>query len=74
VTEFLRTSEENFANLPGYAFEPHYHGWQDLRVHYVDEGPRDGPVALLLHGMPTWAFLYRRIMAIGRTSSLSHGR
>jgi len=59
MTEFVRTAEENFSDLPDFPYEPHYHQWQDLRMHYLDEGPRDGPVMLLLHGMPTWAYLYR---------------
>ena len=59
MTDFVRTPDENFLDLADFAHEPHYHPWQDLRVHYVDEGPRDGPVMLLLHGMPTWAYLYR---------------
>jgi haloalkane dehalogenase len=59
VTDFIRTPDENFDALPDFPYAPHYHTWQDLRMHYVDEGPRDGPVALLLHGMPTWSFLYR---------------
>jgi haloalkane dehalogenase len=59
VTAFIRTPEENFVDLPGFAFEPNYHTWQDMRMHYLDEGPADGPVMLLLHGMPTWSYLYR---------------
>ena len=59
MTEFVRTAEKNFADLPGFPYEPNYHGWQDLRMHYVDEGPKDAPVMLLLHGMPTWSYLYR---------------
>ena len=59
MTEFIRTPDENFEDLKDFAFAPHYHAWQDLRMHYLDEGPADGPVMLLLHGMPTWSYLYR---------------
>ena len=62
MTEFVRNAEENFANLPGFSFQPNYHRWQDLRMHYLDEGPKDAPVMLLLHGMPTWSFLYRDVI------------
>lgn len=59
MTDFIRTADENFTELKDFPYEPRYHTWQDLRMHYVDEGPKDGPVMLLLHGMPTWAYLYR---------------
>ena len=55
-----RTPDERFADLPGYAYEPHYLDQDGLRMHYVDEGAGD-PV-LLLHGEPTWAFLHRKII------------
>ena len=59
MTEFIRSPDKNFETLPDFQFQPHYHYWQDIRMHFVDEGPRDGPVILLLHGMPTWSYLYR---------------
>jgi len=55
-----RTPDERFQGLPGYAFEPHYLEQDGLRMHYVDEG--DGASVLLLHGEPTWAFLYRKMV------------
>ncbi|MCB0036398.1 MAG: haloalkane dehalogenase [Anaerolineales bacterium] len=58
----LRTPEERFANLPGYPFAPHYLEVDGLRIHYVDEGPRDGQVVLMLHGEPSWSFLYRHMI------------
>src|SRR5579859_4352314 len=58
--EKLRTPDERFANLPGYPFAPHYHDWEALRMHYVDEG-RGAPV-LMLHGEPTWSYLYRKMI------------
>jgi haloalkane dehalogenase len=65
----LRTPDERFANLPGYPFAPHYlddlEGCAGLRVHYLDEGPRDAPkVFLCLHGQPTWSYLYRRMIPV----------
>ena len=64
MTDFIRTPDSNFADLSNFDFAPHYHQWQDLRMHYLDEGPVDGPVALLLHGMPTWSYLYRDIIPV----------
>jgi haloalkane dehalogenase len=61
-TRFVRTPEERFANLPGYPFEPHYAIVEGLRMHYVDEGPRSGPVILMLHGQPSWSYLYRKMI------------
>src|SRR5579872_6640492 len=63
--EALRTEDARFANLPDYPFEPRYADVGDgLRAHFVDEGPRGGPVVLLLHGEPTWSFLYRKMIPI----------
>jgi pimeloyl-ACP methyl ester carboxylesterase len=59
---FTRTPDANFRDLPDYSFAPHYLDWRGLRVHYLDEGPRGAPVMLLLHGEPTWSYLYRRII------------
>ena len=63
--EVLRTPDERFAALPDHPFAPHYvevpgPDGARLRMHAVDEGPRDAPVVLLLHGEPTWSFLYRK--------------
>lgn len=63
----LRTPEARFANLPDYPFAPHYAeirdtGGTSLRLHYVDEGPRDAAPVLLLHGEPSWSFLYRKMI------------
>lgn len=57
-----RTPDHAFEDLPDFPFEPHYREWDGLRTHYLDEGPRDGPVALLLHGEPTWSYLYRKMI------------
>ena len=59
-TDAYRTPDECFEALPGYAFEPHYLDQDGLRMHYLDEG--DGPAVLLLHGEPTWSYLYRTII------------
>jgi pimeloyl-ACP methyl ester carboxylesterase len=69
MSDVLRTPDERFANLPGYPFAPHYisdlAGYPGLRVHYLDEGPRDAAkVFLCLHGQPTWSYLYRRMIPV----------
>ena len=62
----LHTPDTALENLPGYGFAPHYlndlPGYEGLRLHYLDEGPHDGPVALCLHGQPTWSYLYRKMI------------
>lgn len=58
--KILRTSDERFADLDGYRFAPHYAEVGDgLRLHYVDEGPADADPILMLHGEPSWSYLYR---------------
>jgi haloalkane dehalogenase len=63
----LRTPDERFENLAGFPFSPQYLDVADpdggvLRMHYVDEGPRDGRPVFLLHGEPTWSYLYRKMI------------
>ncbi|MBS0409304.1 MAG: haloalkane dehalogenase [Proteobacteria bacterium] len=65
--DVLRTPDERFKGLADWPFAPRYltvkdADGTDLRLHYVDEGPRDGAVVLLMHGEPSWAYLYRRII------------
>jgi len=60
--ETLRTPDECFANLPGYPFAPHYTEIDGIRIHYVDEGPRTAAPVLMLHGEPSWSYLYRTMI------------
>jgi len=60
--ELLRTPEERFADLPGYPFSPHYADVGGVRMHYLDEGPRGAAPVLLLHGEPSWSYLYRKMI------------
>ncbi len=69
MMEFLRTPDERFDSLPGYPFAPHYLYVDDteggqLRVHYLDEGPADADPVLLMHGEPSWSYLYRKMIPI----------
>jgi pimeloyl-ACP methyl ester carboxylesterase len=65
----LRTPEENFKKLYNFPFEPKYienlHGYEGLRIHYIDEGPVDSNVVFFcLHGQPTWSYLYRKMIPV----------
>jgi haloalkane dehalogenase len=64
----LRTPDERFANLPGYAFSPHYvdvpFGEATVRMHYVDEGAGPSAPVLMLHGEPSWSYLYRKVIRV----------
>lgn len=61
----LRTPDERFAGLADWPYLPRYFQRPDgLRLHYIDEGPRDAKVFLCLHGQPTWSYLYRRMIPV----------
>lgn len=65
--DILRTPNSRFVRLADYPFEPHYvdvkaADTQLMRMHYVDEGPKDGNTIVLLHGEPTWSYLYRTMI------------
>ena len=65
----LRTPDERFQALPDFPFQPHYLSVPDgeggeLRVHYVDEGPKDAKPVLMMHGEPSWSYLYRKMIPI----------
>jgi haloalkane dehalogenase len=74
MMELLRTPDERFADLAGWSYDPHYADvtaeGQTARMAYVDEGPRGGRPVLLLHGEPSWSYLYRSmfgpLVAAGR--------
>jgi haloalkane dehalogenase len=64
AVQVVRTPDECFADLPGYPFVPRFADLADgLRMHYIDEGPAEGEIVLLLHGQPTWSYLYRSVVA-----------
>ena len=62
--KLLTTPDERFKNLPNFAFEPHYIEVDGIKIHYLDEGSKDAEVILLMHGEPSWCFLYRHMIPI----------
>jgi haloalkane dehalogenase len=62
--KILRTPEERFKNLPNYPFRPNYFNIDGIRIHFIDEGPKEAEVILLMHGEPSWSFLYRYMIPI----------
>jgi haloalkane dehalogenase len=69
--QVLRTPDERFADLADFPFEPNYAdvtagdgSGTTLRMHYLDEGPRDGRIVLLMHGEPSWSYLYRHMIPV----------
>ncbi|MGB6584299.1 MAG: haloalkane dehalogenase [Streptosporangiaceae bacterium] len=60
----LRTPEDRFADLPDFGYPPRYAEVGGLRLAYVETGPADGEPVLLLHGEPSWSFLYRKVMPV----------
>ena len=65
--KILRTPEQCFINLKDYPFEPNYtviktECGNDMRIHHIDEGPKDGPIILCMHGQPVWSYLYRKMI------------
>lgn len=66
--KILRTPDAAFAGIADFPFAPHWCEIRDaasgtpLRIHYIDEGPRDAPVVLMMHGEPTWSYLYRHMI------------
>ena len=62
TSEIYRTPDERFQDLPGYDFAPNYVDVDGLRMHYLDEGPRNGKPVVCFHGEPSWAYLYRKMI------------
>ena len=62
--KILRTPDNRFLNLLDYPFKPNYIQLGDIRIHYVDEGESSEEVVLLIHGEPTWSYLYRKMVPI----------
>lgn len=74
---FVRTPDERFDGIDDFAYEPRYVEVDGLRMAYVDEGPPEAAPVLLLHGEPTWGYLYRRMIpflpGLGRPDRFAGG-
>ena len=71
----LRTPDNNFSDIKGYPFKPIYTNITSedgtiLRIHHIDEGPRDGPILLAMHGQPVWSYLYSKMIPILNQSGI----
>ena len=64
ITDVLRTPDDCFKGLPEFEYPPHYTVVGGLRVAHLDDGPRVAPIVLLMHGEPTWSFLYRKMIPV----------
>ncbi|MFX1601789.1 MAG: haloalkane dehalogenase [Promethearchaeota archaeon] len=62
--KLLRTPDGRFRDLPDFPFKPNYIEIDEIRIHYVDEGPKDAEIVLLMHGEPSWSYLYRHMIPI----------
>ena len=60
--EVIKTPEDAFKDLPDYPFAPNFITVKGYQIHYVDEGPKDGKIVLLMHGQPSWSYLYRHMI------------
>ena len=65
----LRTDDKYFKNIKGYPFAPVYtnisaEDGTEIRIHHIDEGPKDGPILLAMHGQPVWSYLYSKMIPI----------
>ena len=60
----LRTPDNRFENLTDYPFEPNYMFIDGLRIHYLDEGPKDADPIILFHGEPAWSYLFRKMIPV----------
>ena len=65
--KILRTPDERFEMITDFPYKPHYtdiktNDGSDLRIHHIDEGPRDGPILLAMHGQPVWCYLYSKLI------------